>query len=353
MLATIRFLTGPLKHRAFRIEERRTYRIGRHGESDIYIEAPDVSRRHARLVWDKESLVIEDEESTNGVDVNGFPTGRTVLRRGDTVALGSSSFRVESLVVGVTENRVPTETTTTARKMGITGEAQRLSDEFQELISSMQRILAEHRESMIEESLRILAGVLPASRLSLIEVDDEGAVEEGVTVAGKGRTDRVMSRTFARRVLERNSPVLVQDARTLDQREWGQTMDSQNVRSIMGVPVHSQNRTIAVLVADNVDEPEQFTQTHLRQLVFVSKVIEIAFQQEAFAKLDILSDFLPICASCKRIRDDKGYWAALESYFHAHADIQFSHTMCPECLQKHYPELYGKGKAGGAKSLSE
>lgn len=342
MLATLRFLTGPLKRRAIRIDHGQSYLVGRGTKCELTIPSPDVSRRHARLLWEGDSLVVEDVESTNGVDVNGFTVPRAVLKRGDTVALGSTCFRVESLVLGVTETRMGGASTVPASDAESSQEAELLTDEFRELIGQMQQILANHREDMIEESLRNLAGTLPLSRLSLIQVGEDNTLEEGVTVAGAEQLDRAMSRTFAHRVLERNAPVLVQDALELDKEEWGNTMDRQNVRSIMGVPVHSQGKTIAVLVADNVDEPRQFSQSHLRQLVFVSKVIEIAFQQEAFAKLDILSDFLPICASCKRIRDDRGYWAALESYFHAHADIKFSHTMCPECLQKHYPELYGK-----------
>jgi hypothetical protein len=52
-----------------------------------------------------------------------------------------------------------------------------------------------------------------------------------------------------------------------------------------------------------------------------------------------LSGLLPICASCKRIRDDKGYWAQLETYITKHSDVDFSHGICPECVKKLYPEI--------------
>jgi len=48
---------------------------------------------------------------------------------------------------------------------------------------------------------------------------------------------------------------------------------------------------------------------------------------------------LPICASCKKIRDDKGYWQAVESYIDSHSEAKFSHGICPECIQKLYPEF--------------
>ena len=58
--------------------------------------------------------------------------------------------------------------------------------------------------------------------------------------------------------------------------------------------------------------------------------------QDALSKVKKLSGFLPICASCKRIRDDKGYWNQIESYIRDHSDIDFSHGICPECAQKLY-----------------
>jgi signal transduction histidine kinase len=64
--------------------------------------------------------------------------------------------------------------------------------------------------------------------------------------------------------------------------------------------------------------------------------------REAMSKIKILSGFLPICASCKKIRDDKGSWSQIESYVRDHSEAEFSHGICPECAEKLYPELFGK-----------
>jgi len=56
------------------------------------------------------------------------------------------------------------------------------------------------------------------------------------------------------------------------------------------------------------------------------------------SEVKTLQGFLPICASCKKIRDDKGYWNQIEKYISDHADVQFSHGICPECAKKLYPE---------------
>jgi PAS domain S-box-containing protein len=60
--------------------------------------------------------------------------------------------------------------------------------------------------------------------------------------------------------------------------------------------------------------------------------------KEALAKVKTLSGLLPICASCKKIRDDKNNWQPLESFIKARSDADFSHGMCPDCMEKLYPE---------------
>ena len=54
-----------------------------------------------------------------------------------------------------------------------------------------------------------------------------------------------------------------------------------------------------------------------------------------------LSGLLPICASCKKIRNDRGYWEQIETFIRNHSEVQFSHSICPGCLKKLYPDLYG------------
>ena len=60
--------------------------------------------------------------------------------------------------------------------------------------------------------------------------------------------------------------------------------------------------------------------------------------QEALANVKTLKGLVPICANCKKIRDDAGYWNELERYIEAHSDAFFSHGVCPECMEL----LYGK-----------
>jgi CheY-like chemotaxis protein len=62
--------------------------------------------------------------------------------------------------------------------------------------------------------------------------------------------------------------------------------------------------------------------------------------REALSKIKTLSGLLPICASCKKIRDDKGYWSQIEAYVSRHTEAEFSHSICPDCAKKLYPDFY-------------
>ena len=60
---------------------------------------------------------------------------------------------------------------------------------------------------------------------------------------------------------------------------------------------------------------------------------------EALTQVKKLSGLLPICAKCKKIRDDKGYWTQLEQYLRLHSEAEFSHGICPHCAEELYPEV--------------
>ena len=61
----------------------------------------------------------------------------------------------------------------------------------------------------------------------------------------------------------------------------------------------------------------------------------------ALAEIKTLRGILPMCSSCKKIRDDEGYWNQLEVYIQEHSNAVFSHSFCPECAKKLYPEIFG------------
>jgi len=59
--------------------------------------------------------------------------------------------------------------------------------------------------------------------------------------------------------------------------------------------------------------------------------------EQALQEIKVLRGILPICARCKRIRDERGQWFSVESYIKSHTEADFSHMICPECLDRHFP----------------
>lgn len=62
--------------------------------------------------------------------------------------------------------------------------------------------------------------------------------------------------------------------------------------------------------------------------------------QKAITEIKTLQGIVPICASCKKIRDDSGYWHQVEAYVQKHSEAEFSHSLCPDCARKLYPDLH-------------
>lgn len=83
----------------------------------------------------------------------------------------------------------------------------------------------------------------------------------------------------------------------------------------------------------NIDERKRLEEERERM---------IAQLQQAVAEVKTLTGLLPICASCKKIRDDNGYWQQVEYYIGQRTGAEFSHGICPECARRLYPEVMGK-----------
>ncbi len=81
------------------------------------------------------------------------------------------------------------------------------------------------------------------------------------------------------------------------------------------------------LAEDGLREKEKQQQVLISQL------------REALAEIKTLKGFIPICASCKKIRDDEGHWDHLETYFSKHTNAVFSHGLCPVCAEKYRSEI--------------
>ena len=92
----------------------------------------------------------------------------------------------------------------------------------------------------------------------------------------------------------------------------------------------------AIIISEDITEQKRIEneRTHL-----------INDLRRALDEVETLRGLLPICASCKKIRDDQGYWNHIEVYFSNHSDVDFTHTLCPDCIRHLYPEYWQKLKS--------
>ena len=77
-------------------------------------------------------------------------------------------------------------------------------------------------------------------------------------------------------------------------------------------------------------------------VTWVGCVVDITALKHAQDEIKTLEGILPLCSFCKKIRDDKGYWEQVDTYINKYSKADISHSVCPDCMRKHYPEVYEK-----------
>ena len=127
----------------------------------------------------------------------------------------------------------------------------------------------------------------------------------------------------------------------------------EGYESVALIPLRTDNETVGLLQF-NDRRKGRFTHEMIRFFEKVGSGIGISFERmhreeallqeqerlkDALSRIKTLSGLLPICATCKKIRDDKGYWSQIESYIRRHSEAEFSHSICPDCAKRDYPDL--------------
>jgi hypothetical protein len=111
----------------------------------------------------------------------------------------------------------------------------------------------------------------------------------------------------------------------------------------LGRALAAKEKMVSVLmkrVERSVDTTGSAFSTFERSILLESLVEQRTRElKEAVAQVKQLSGLLPICASCKKIRDDQGYWNQVEHFFLEHSDVKFTHGICPDCAEKLFPDI--------------
>ena len=109
----------------------------------------------------------------------------------------------------------------------------------------------------------------------------------------------------------------------------------------------------AICVTDQ--EPRHLTPEQTQALEALARQIIVLLEfrrasaelADALEHVKTLRGLIPICAHCKGIRDDAGFWQSVETYICEHSDADFSHGICPDCIKAQYPELFAELRAEG------
>ena len=126
--------------------------------------------------------------------------------------------------------------------------------------------------------------------------------------------------------------------------QTGKVMHTANLRAL---EVGLRNESLSSFLSDGkakVEELNAQLQLEIAERTRSQQELRLRNQELEQALIDIrqLSGMLPICASCKKIRNDGGYWEQIEAYIQEHSEVEFSHGICPDCAVKLYPDFFDK-----------
>jgi len=125
--------------------------------------------------------------------------------------------------------------------------------------------------------------------------------------------------------------------------------NSCGYESVALIPIKARNERVG-LIQINEKKTGMFNDDLIEYIEMIGEQVGLAVQnglvhtklKETLEEIKVLRGIIPICANCKNIRDDMGYWRGVEEYISKRSDADFSHSICPECIKELYPEIYTK-----------
>lgn len=150
-----------------------------------------------------------------------------------------------------------------------------------------------------------------------------------------------------------NRTAMLTNAPHLDPRSSGIPEGHLPIHRFLSVPVMDSDGLVGQIAVANSER--DYTDDDMASLQRLTSIFSLGIKkklaeearskliadlEKAMSEIKTLTGFIPICASCKKIRDDKGYWQAVEVYIRDRTDAEFSHGICPDCARKLYPDYF-------------
>jgi len=136
-------------------------------------------------------------------------------------------------------------------------------------------------------------------------------------------------------------------------KELNEELHQENEkRKIIEDELRKHRNNLEITIAERTDQLLKANESLKVEILERQKIADerqklIEDLTDALKNIKTLRGLVPICASCKKIRDDKGYWNEVETYVSQHSEAEFSHGVCPQCLKKQYPAEYERMQKKG------
>jgi adenylate cyclase len=308
--------------------------IGRSSENDVVLNDFSVSRRHAMLKNEKGSWVLKDNNSTNGIRINGRAVPEATIKDGDTLSIGTFTLKVrddpsiasyasrkpgkkESTSTfirplaefnedfGLEKNLQIQTDSTIGRKRGVLDLAYK-NKVFEILVQVAKTLIsANDLETVLEKVMDLIFEYLPVDRGFLLLSDEKGELRTRVARVKSARMtttaegESPFSRTIVDMVVRQKVAFLTSDALADERFDMGKSIRIQHIRSAMCVPLWDQGSVIGVIHVDSPIHVGTFTSEDLDLLTAFGNFAAVAIER---ARLHA------------RIEDDKRIRLRLERY---------------------------------------
>lgn len=182
--------------------------------------------------------------------------------------------------------------------------------------------------------------VLKESGQDLPFIIVSGKIGEGTAVGAMkaGAHDYILKGNLARLV-----PAIERELKEAETRRQRRLADEALKRAYEELEVKIDERTVELRKTNEA----LMSEIEGRKAIQHEREALIEDLKKALAEIRTLSGLLPICSSCKKIRDDKGYWRQIEEYISKHSEAEFTHGLCPSCAKKLYPQYFKDGAEHG------
>ena len=206
-------------------------------------------------------------------------------------------------------------------------------------------LLEDEPSEALERLTRLASRIIdaPVSLVSMVDEDRQVfAAEVGLEEPWASRGETPLAYSFCQHVVRNRDALVVGDATEDDRVRDNPSIEELGVRSYAGMPMTTADGHVLGSFCVIDDRPREWSEGELEILrdLASAAVTEIELRrtadalERALSKIRTLEGLIPLCAWCRKVRDDAGYWQELERYVREKAGVEITHGICPSCAEE-------------------